>query len=271
MPLPTLHWLARSFGPQGAYDTAVSRALLEAVASGAAPPSLRLYRPGAVLAFSLKDRQQPGFGRAVAIAREQGFDPVLRLTGGRAAVFHEQTLAFAWCRPIDDPRLGIHERFDDIAARLCEALRTLGLDARVGAVPGEYCPGEHSVNLGGRRKVVGVGQRVIRGAAHVGGVVVVRDAARIRRVLEPVYAALDYPMDPATVGSLEDGDPGMALERVQEALLASFAPDHRLAPGELPAEVLTRGHALRARQAIQSPGDEGLVLHDRAEKALETS
>ena len=35
----------------------------------------------------------------------------------------------------------------------------------------------------GARKLMGVGQRVIRGAAHVGGVLVVRDSGRVRRAL----------------------------------------------------------------------------------------
>ena len=37
---------------------------------------------------------------------------------------------------------------------------------------------------------MGVGQRLVRGAAHVGGVVVVDQGDRIRDVLLPVYDAL---------------------------------------------------------------------------------
>lgn len=33
-------------------------------------------------------------------------------------------------------------------------------EARVGQVDGEYCPGEFSINVGGRAKVVGSAQRV---------------------------------------------------------------------------------------------------------------
>src|SRR3970282_1800772 len=121
----------------------------------------------------------PGWGAAVSRPRDFGFEPVLRLAGGRAAVYHEATLAVAWAIPDPAPRERIRERFDEIAAIARDALRALGVDARVGLVPGEYCPGAHSVNARGERKLVGVGQRVIRGAAHVGAVVVVGAAARI--------------------------------------------------------------------------------------------
>ena len=42
-------------------------------------------------------------------------------------------------------------------------LGRLGVDARVGEVPGEYCPGAFSVNARGRIKLAGVGQRLISG------------------------------------------------------------------------------------------------------------
>ena len=74
-----------------------------------------------------------------------------------------------------------------IAAALCD----LGVDARVGEVEGEYCPGEYSVNARGALKLMGVGQRIVRGAAHVGGVLVVGRSDRTRRVLEPVYRLKD--------------------------------------------------------------------------------
>ena len=89
------------------------------------------------------------------------------------------------------------------------ALARLGVDARVGEVPGEYCPGAFSVNARGRTKLAGVGQRLISGAAHLGGVVVVRDSAGVRDVLIPVYEALGLEWDPETTGSVEDEVPGV--------------------------------------------------------------
>jgi len=206
-----------------ALDTAVSRALLEAVAAGSRPETLRLYRPDDVLAFSGIDAASPGFREAVAAARAAGFAPALRLAGGRAAVFHSETLAFAWAIPVRELRAGIEERFDALAAIVVAALRRLGVDARVGEVPGEYCPGAHSVNARGHVKLMGVGQRVVRGAAHVGGVIVVRGSERVRAVLGPVYAALGLAFDPATAGAVEDEVAGVGRAEVGAALLAELA------------------------------------------------
>jgi lipoate-protein ligase A len=210
------------FAGRAAFDSAFSRALLDLVARGAAPETFRLYRPDDVLAFSGVDAASAGFAEAVAAARAAGFEPALRLAGGRAAVFHRETLAFAWTIPAPESRDGIHARFAEIAAIVAAALRRLGVDARVGEVPGEYCPGAHSVNARGERKLMGVGQRVIRGAAHVGGVIVVRDSDRVRDVLEPVYGAMNVAWNPATTGSVEDELGTATRYDVTAALLAEL-------------------------------------------------
>jgi lipoate-protein ligase A len=235
-------------------DTAVSHAALRLVARGEIPETLRLHRPADVVAFGPRDRVAPGFGPAVAAARALGFGAIERLAGGRAAVFHRGTLAFSWAIPDPSPRQGIRPRFEEIAAIMAEALLSLGVDARVGEVPGEYCPGEHSVNARGKKKLMGVGQRVVAGAAHVGGVVVVNGGDRVREVLLPVYEALDLEWDPATVGSLEEEVPGTTWEKVEAVILDSFASRYDLEDGDLTEEVLALARELAPRHAVGTPG-----------------
>jgi lipoate-protein ligase A len=217
-----------SFPERPAYDTAVSRTLLVAVGEGRSPAALRLYQPGDAVAFSLLDRVQPGFAEAVAAARARGFEAVLRLAGGRAAVFTRQTLGFAWCVPEAEPRAAIGARFEEIASVIAAALRRLGVDARVGPVPGEYCPGDHSVNARGKTKLMGVGQRIVKRAAHVGGVLVLGASERIRDVLVPVYERMGFVWDPASAGSIEDEIGATSREAVVDALLAELGKRHEL-------------------------------------------
>lgn len=187
-----------------ALDTAVSHALLLRVDRGELPATLRVYRPGRVVAFGRRDTAAAGYPAAVAAAREHGFTAVERLAGGRAAVFHEGTIAFSWARPDADPRSGITARFDEWTALVAGALGRLGIAVQAGELAGEYCPGRHSVHLDGGGKVMGVGQRLTRGATHLGGVLVVSGAAAINRVLAPVYAALRLSFDPLATGALSD-------------------------------------------------------------------
>lgn len=245
-----LRLVTAGFPDPPALDTAVSRALLEAVGSGAEPETLRLHRPADVVAFGPKDRVSAGFIDAVAAASRHGFASILRLAGGRAAVFHRATLAFSWAVPDERPREGIRHRFEETGTIMAEALRALGVDALVGEVPGEYCPGQHSVNAGGRTKIVGVGQRVVAGAAHVGGVVAVSGSARIREVLVPVYQALGLAWDPRTVGSIEDEIGAVEWEDVREAVAEAFGMRFQVSPGTVSEEILARARGLVPDHAV---------------------
>jgi lipoate-protein ligase A len=235
---------------RAALDSAVSRTILDQVARGERPETLRLWRPTDALAFSVTDRTRTGFPAAVAAARAAGFEPFLRLAGGHAAVYAREAVAFAWAIPAADARLGIGERFAEASGIAATALRALGVDARIGEVPGEYCPGSHSVNARGAAKLMGVGQRVIRGAAHVGGVVVAGGSSRLRAVLGPVYAALGLPFAPEALGSVEDERPGTGPEEVVKALLAELAQRHELAARSLDAALLARAARSETRYAV---------------------
>ena len=149
-------------GADPALDVALPHALLDLLAAGQRQPALRCYRPRATVAFGRRDTFLAGFADATAAARRHGFTPVIRGAGGRAAAYDEGCLIFDEVMPADGT--AIRERFADDADRQARGLQSLGVDARVGEVPGEYCPGEFSVNARGRVKLIGAAERIIRGA-----------------------------------------------------------------------------------------------------------
>ncbi len=229
-------------------DTAVSRALLLRVADGSLPATFRLHTPGRVMAFGRQDTVRPGYPDAVTAARREGFAPVERLAGGKAAVFHEETLAFAWATPEDKPRETIHDRFRLLADLMVDAFSSLGVDARVGEIPGEYCPGEYSVNAGGRRKIMGVGQRLTRTAAHVGGVVVVGQPDLVNRALDPVYDALGYDWDPSATGSLAT-ERTTSIHEAADAVIGALADRVTLVEDDLDDATLDLARRLAPEHA----------------------
>lgn len=219
-------------------DVAISHSILSSVGRGEMGAVFRLHQPGAVVAFGRSDRMETGYAHAVRVAEAHGFAAVERLAGGRAAVFHESTLAFSWAVPDPEPRARTIARFQTIADVMIDAFLSLGVDARIGELPGEYCPGAWSVNAGGRVKVMGVGQRLIKNAAHLGGVVVVDDGHRIRDVLVPVYRALGLDWDPRTAGSLADGSPGIDTGGVASAIIEALAKRFDLQSCDIPQTIV---------------------------------
>ncbi|HEX2072052.1 MAG TPA: hypothetical protein VHF90_10445 [Thermoleophilaceae bacterium] len=233
------------------WDSAVSRALMLRVAAKEVPETLRISRPGASVVFGKRDVVSEGYGPAIAAARGSGFEAVERLGGGRAAVFHEGTLHFGHAVRSAGPGPVIR-RFEETAELTARALKRLGVDARVGEVPGEYCRGEHSVNARGATKLVGLGQRVVKGGAYVGGVLVVSGAERICEVLVPVYEALGLEWAPETTGSLEHELPGIGWDDARAAVEAEYSEAYGLEPAELDEETLALAERLMPEH--RSPG-----------------
>jgi octanoyl-[GcvH]:protein N-octanoyltransferase len=237
--MESLRLIRHSFPDRPELSTAVSRTILERVAAGELPPTIRIHRPGREVAFGRQDLASSRYQAAAEAARAAGFDAVERLAGGRAALFHEGTIAIARAYADPQPPKRTYARFEEMAGLIAATLRGLGVDARVGEVPGEYCPGAYSVNARGAVKLSGIGQRMIRGGAHMGGVVVASGGAEVTRALEPVYEALELEWDPATSGdvSAELGrpvDPG----EIEEALIAELTKSYALVDAELDEETM---------------------------------
>ena len=191
---------------------------LAAVVADGVPGRLEWHRPGPSAAFGRRDTLAPGFATAVDTVRAHGFEPFVRPVGGRLAAYHDGALVLDLLLPCEDPRAGTTARFRALANVLALGLRQLGVDARTGAVPGEYCQGQWSVNARGTRKLVGTGQRLVRDAALLTAVVVVGDADPLGEVMSRAYADLGLSMDPRTVGSVSDEVPGLTLADVEGVL-----------------------------------------------------
>jgi octanoyl-[GcvH]:protein N-octanoyltransferase len=248
--LLTLQVLHDSFEDDPGLDAGVSRALMLRVADGNVPETLRIARPGTTVAFAKRDAVAEGYEEAVRAARAQGFDATLRLAGGRAAVFHDGTMEIGHAVPADEPRAGIHERFERTATRLVRALGRLGVDARVGEVPGEYCPGRYSVNARGAVKLAGIGQRLVVGGSHTGVVLVVSGEERINSVLRPVNEALQLDWAPEVTGSVAAERPGTTWDAVRDALLAEYAQDYEVVEAELDEITLSLARELAPEHRV---------------------
>jgi octanoyl-[GcvH]:protein N-octanoyltransferase len=211
------------------------------VAAGELPPTIRIHRPGREVAFGRQYVASRGYPAAAEAARAAGFAAVERLAGGRAAVFHERTIAIARAYSDPQPPKRTYARFEEMADVITAAVRGLGVDARVGEVPGEYCPGAYSVNARGATKLAGIGQRMIRGGAHMGGVVVASGGDEIAGVLVPVYQALELDWEPATAGSVAE-ELGREVDagELEEAMIAELGRRYELVDAELDEETLRR-------------------------------
>ena len=244
-----LRLIRHSLPDQPELSTEISRTILRRVAAAELPPTIRIHRPGREVAFGRQDVASPGYEAAAEAARAAGFAAVERLAGGRAAVFHEGTIAIARAYGDPQPPKRTYARFEEMAKLIADALRGLGVDARVGEVPDEYCPGAYSVNARGATKLAGIGQRMIRGGAHMGGVVVASGGREVANVLVPVYRALELDWDPETSGSVaEELHREVDAGELEEALIARLSTRYELVPAGLDDETVGRAEDALAQR-----------------------
>lgn len=185
---------------------------------------LRIARPARMIAFSRRDERMPGYAAAVAAAEAHGFIAAVRPVGGTFAPVHEGSLV------VDEfGRTGReewpNERFDRHTELLSDVFRSYEIDARIGEVPGEYCPGARSINRSGVTKISGTAQRVSRGAWLVSSVVQVGPVGELLPVTAAVASALGTPVDLATIGAMSDTVPGVTVREVAERISERFRDD----------------------------------------------
>ena len=245
-------------------DSAFAHALLRRANDGEIGPTARIAQPAEpAIAFGRLDVRATGFPLAVARSRALGFGPVIRASGGRAAAYTRQTVLLDHVAPDDRPGEAMRRRFVEFSSMLAGVLTGLGVDARVGQVPGEFCPGEFSVNARGVAKVVGTAQRVVRSAWLFSAVIVVDGADELQALLSGVYASLGLAFESRSVGSLAQeshlaGTPRVTVQQVREALAAGYGALANAEPAELDQQTLARAHQLldehRVDPAVSTTG-----------------
>lgn len=207
-------------GTDPATDIAIAHAILRQASRGETGETVRISRPRTrTIAFGRSDLRRPGFDEAVKVCRSAGFAPVVRGSGGRAAAYTDAALVIDHISPDPTPNDLMRQRFSDHGTLIAGVLRDLGVDARVGEVAGEYCPGEFSVNGRGRVKLVGTAQRVVRNAWLFSAVVVFGGGPELRALLPLVHERLDLPFEAHSVGSVVEEVPSLEIGDLEAAFV----------------------------------------------------
>lgn len=180
---------------------------------------LRLRRPRPTAAFSPQDAAHPLYDGARELAREAGFAPIERGTGGRLSIFDEGAIGVTLLAPLHAPQETMMHRYERFAGAIATALRSLDVEARVGELPNEYCPGKFSINAAGRVKLVGIAQRMTSRGYQMGAVIAVEHSAAAREALTSVYQLMELPFDRGTYGAVRDFAPHLSHASVAQAVV----------------------------------------------------
>jgi octanoyl-[GcvH]:protein N-octanoyltransferase len=218
---------------------AVDALLLEAVRSGAAPATARIWENARCLVVARSDRRLPRFEAARAELAAAGWPVIVRESGGTAVPHGPGILSLSLAfRPPRSRRCTIESGYDAVCRPLEAALASLGVASERREVKGAFCDGRFDLAVSGR-KIAGTAQRwragpggpaPERGAVLAHAVWLVdADRAAAAAALDRFYAAAGAPRrcDPRASITLREAlaAAGRPLGRAEPAALAAAARD----------------------------------------------
>jgi octanoyl-[GcvH]:protein N-octanoyltransferase len=186
---------------------------------------LRFRRPQPTAAFSPQDTTHPDYAQIKTQARINGFEPIERGTGGRLTMFDEGALAITLISPHPEPHQHTMQRYEIFSGAIANALAKLGIDARIGALPDEYCPGKFSINAEARVKLVGIAQRINRRCIQMGAIITVERSEKAEAAIAEAYRAMGLPFDPRTYGAITDILPALSYASACDVIRQAVAAD----------------------------------------------
>ncbi len=189
---------------------------------------LRMRRPRPTAAFSPQDTTHPDYERVKEQARTNGFEPIERGTGGRLTMFDENALAITLISPHPEPHPYMMQRYDVFAGAIAGVLQRLGIDAQIGELPNEYCPGKYSINAAGRVKLVGIAQRMNRRCIQMGAIISVMRSAKACSAISDAYQAMGLAFDAGTYGAMAELVPLLSYEDVSGAFVDGLSQEFDL-------------------------------------------
>jgi octanoyl-[GcvH]:protein N-octanoyltransferase len=185
------------------------------------PGIIRFRRPRPTAAFSPQDTTHANYEQVKRLARASGFEPIERGTGGRLTMFDENALGITIISPHPEPHPYMMQRYEVFAGVIANALVTLGIDAQIGELPNEYCPGKFSINAQARIKLVGIAQRMRPKCLQMGAIIAVELSDAACTAISEAYRAMDLPFDPGTYGAISDFQPALTYDQVTRTMIAA--------------------------------------------------
>lgn len=144
---------------------AIDDALATAVSEGDSSPTFRSWLHPKTMVLGIPDGRLPYLDDGVSFLKKEGYDVMIRNSGGLAVALDEHVLNLSLVIP-NVQEISIHDAYDAMVHFVQQMFVDLTSDIQAYEIVGSYCPGDYDLSIDGR-KFAGVSQRRIKDAAAI--------------------------------------------------------------------------------------------------------
>lgn len=144
---------------------AVDDALATTVGNGEAPPTLRLWAHPKTVVLGIPDTRLPYIEAGVQYLAKEGYDVIVRNSGGLAVILDTGVLNMSLILPTMK-QLSIDAAYDMMYEFIQQTLANYTDEIKAYEIVGSYCPGDYDLSIHGR-KFAGISQRRVRDGVAV--------------------------------------------------------------------------------------------------------
>jgi len=136
------------------------------VGGGSAPATVRTWVHDKTIVLGIQDTRLPHLSEALEFLHSQGYQTIVRNSGGLAVVLDKDVLNISLILPEREKGIDINSGYDTMWQLIKMMFTDFKADIEAKEIVGSYCPGSYDLSIKGR-KFAGISQRRIRGGVAV--------------------------------------------------------------------------------------------------------
>jgi octanoyl-[GcvH]:protein N-octanoyltransferase len=225
------------------FSFAMDDTLCTSVSEGTSPAVIRAWVHHNFVVLGNRDYKLAHVQQGMQYLAEEGYEAIVRNSGGAAVVLDEGVLNLSLVLPAEGTFSTINAGYDAMVYLIRLLLEPYRATVDTGEIHGSYCPGDYDVSIGGR-KFGGLAQRRRRGSVAVQAFLLVSGSGNARAdMLREFYER--------AAGAEDEGYPVIGSERVaslEELLGVPLTVDALM--GRLPFILEQHGASLSSSQLL---------------------
>lgn len=144
---------------------AIDDMLAESVNAGTSSPTMRMWVHPDTVVLGIIDGRLPYLADGVRYLKSQGYNTVIRNSGGLAVVLNDGVLNMSLVIPGVE-HISIYKAYEAMVHFVQYMIRDLTNDVKAYEIVGSYCPGDYDLSIDGK-KFAGISQRRIKNSAAI--------------------------------------------------------------------------------------------------------